>query len=83
MTAAPGRAWTSIPLYGNHVVIDTGHEHVVLAHLRPGTVSVTAGDVVRVGQLLGEVGNSGAARNRIFTFMPNATERAWISSSSA
>ncbi|MEV5880003.1 M23 family metallopeptidase [Streptomyces sp. NPDC052101] len=47
------------PLYGNHVVIDTGHEHVVLAHLRPGTVSVTAGDVVRVGQLLGEVGNSG------------------------
>jgi murein DD-endopeptidase MepM/ murein hydrolase activator NlpD len=32
---------------------------VVLAHLRLGTVSVTAGDVVRVGQLLGEVGNSG------------------------
>ncbi|MFD9126625.1 M23 family metallopeptidase [Kitasatospora sp. NPDC059571] len=47
------------PLYGNHVVIDTGSERIVLAHLRPGTVAVTAGEQVRAGRLLGQVGNSG------------------------
>lgn len=44
---------------GNHVVIDNGHEHVVLAHLRLGTVAVSTGDSVRPGDRLGEVGNSG------------------------
>lgn len=47
------------PLYGNHVVIDTGRELVKLAHLRPGSVQVTTGQTVETGQLLGEVGNSG------------------------
>ncbi|WP_075735376.1 M23 family metallopeptidase [Streptomyces acidiscabies] len=47
------------PLYGNHVFLDTGHEIVKLAHLRPGSVTVRPGDIVRTGQLLGEVGNSG------------------------
>lgn len=44
---------------GNHVVIDNGHEQVVLAHLRSGTVAVSAGEEVRIGDRLGEVGNSG------------------------
>jgi len=47
------------PAYGNHVWIDTGAELVKLAHLRPGTVTVSKGDPVRAGQVLGEVGNSG------------------------
>ncbi|WP_329525467.1 M23 family metallopeptidase [Streptomyces sp. NBC_01462] len=47
------------PPYGNHVFIDTGAEVVKLAHLRRGTVTVAAGDPVRAGQVLGEVGNSG------------------------
>ncbi|MER5546248.1 M23 family metallopeptidase [Streptomyces sp. NPDC002589] len=47
------------PLYGNHVIIDTGRERVLLAHLRPGTVTVATGDKVLPGDLLGEVGNSG------------------------
>ncbi|MDF3292033.1 M23 family metallopeptidase [Streptomyces silvisoli] len=47
------------PVYGNHVIIDTGHERVLLAHLRPGTVTVSIGDTVSSGELLGEVGNSG------------------------
>ncbi len=47
------------PLYGNHAFIDTGTEIVKLAHLRPGTVAVTEGQLVRTGDLLGEVGNSG------------------------
>lgn len=44
---------------GNHVVIDNGHEHVLLAHLRLGTVAVSTGDQVRAGDHIGEVGNSG------------------------
>lgn len=44
---------------GNHVVIDTGHELVVLAHLRPGSVRVATGDRVAAGQPIGQVGNSG------------------------
>ncbi|MGW0880988.1 M23 family metallopeptidase [Streptomyces sp. NPDC002671] len=47
------------PLYGNHVFIDTGREIIKLAHLRPGSVTVTRGDIVRTGQLLGEIGNTG------------------------
>ncbi|MGY5009504.1 M23 family metallopeptidase [Streptomyces sp. 900105755] len=47
------------PPYGNHVFLDTGREIVKLAHLRPGSVTVSEGDTVRAGQLLGEVGNSG------------------------
>ncbi|MFJ4206474.1 M23 family metallopeptidase [Streptomyces sviceus] len=47
------------PTYGNHVFIDTGREIVKLAHLRPGSVTVANGDIVRAGQLLGEVGNTG------------------------
>jgi murein DD-endopeptidase MepM/ murein hydrolase activator NlpD len=47
------------PAYGNHVFIDTGREIVKLAHLRPGSLVVRQGDMVRVGQLMGETGNSG------------------------
>ncbi len=54
----PGRI-RFMPTYGNHVIIDTGTESVVLAHLRPGTVAVAVGDRVRAGQNLGQVGNSG------------------------
>ena len=39
--------------------IDTGQEIVKLAHLRPGSLTVSQGDMVRVGQLVGETGNSG------------------------
>ena len=47
------------PPYGNHVFLDTGREIVKLAHLRPGSVTVAKGDIVRAAQLLGEVGNTG------------------------
>ncbi|MFE0461586.1 peptidoglycan DD-metalloendopeptidase family protein [Kitasatospora sp. NPDC058965] len=47
------------PPYGNHVVLDTGDAVVKLAHLRPGSVTVTVGQHVEAGRLLGEVGNSG------------------------
>ncbi len=55
----PGETNAAQPL-GNHVIIDHGNgEFSFLAHLRPGTIRVTAGDVVEAGTLLGTCGNSG------------------------
>jgi hypothetical protein len=47
------------PSAGNHVLIDTGHERILLAHLQPGTVAVTTGQQIHRGQIIGRVGNSG------------------------
>ena len=44
---------------GNHLLIDCGVAHVVLAHLKQGSVRVAAGDQVMTGDVLGAVGNSG------------------------
>ncbi|MCZ4517018.1 M23 family metallopeptidase [Rhodococcus ruber] len=44
---------------GNHVVLGAGSEEILIAHLKKGSVAVTAGQRVRAGQLLGVVGNSG------------------------
>jgi len=46
-------------LAGNHVLIDCGDFEVLVAHLRQNSVQVTVGEVVAVGDPLGEVGNSG------------------------
>lgn len=46
-------------LLGNHVILNCGGVHVVLAHIRNGTVSVSEGQSVGLGAPLGEVGNSG------------------------
>lgn len=44
----------------NHVVVDIGDgRYVVLAHLKQGSARVLVGDVVRRGQPLATVGNSG------------------------
>lgn len=44
---------------GNHVIIHCHGVNVVLAHLQQHSVAVAAGDRVVVGQMLGNVGNSG------------------------
>lgn len=45
---------------GNSITLRLGDEqYVLLAHLRPGTIRVQAGQFVQVGQQLAEVGNSG------------------------
>ncbi len=46
-------------LEGNHVLLDCGGFHLLLAHLRQSSVVVRAGDMVRSGDTLGQVGNSG------------------------
>jgi hypothetical protein len=47
---------------GNHVIQDIGGGRWVLyAHLSPGSVTVKPGDVLRPGQPLGKLGNSGSS----------------------
>lgn len=46
-------------LAGNFVMLDCGGYHVLLAHLKEGSVRKKAGDRVAGRQALGEVGNSG------------------------
>lgn len=45
---------------GNNVILDHGNgEYSLLAHLQKGSVRVERGDVVKRGQVLGQLGNSG------------------------
>ena len=46
---------------GNHVILRCGAAEIVFAHMRQGSVAVSMGDQVAVGDRLGEVGNSGAS----------------------
>lgn len=46
---------------GNGVLLRCANADVLLAHFAPGTVRVRAGEDVRVGQLLGQAGNSGSS----------------------
>lgn len=48
-----------VHLTGNHVLIDCSGTHVLLAHLKQGTVAVAPGVQVLVGEVIGAVGNSG------------------------
>ncbi|MFE4369087.1 M23 family metallopeptidase [Streptomyces sp. NPDC056835] len=54
-----GLGWPCL-LLGNYLVLDIGDDvYAVLAHLRRGSLLVTAGDRVTAGQRLAECGNSG------------------------
>jgi hypothetical protein len=47
---------------GNFVLIDHGNgEYSIFPHMKPGSVRVSAGDTVRQGQMIGQVGFSGDA----------------------
>ena len=48
-------------LAGNHVILACGTSHVALAHFRRGSVRVEAGNRVRAGLKIAEVGNSGGS----------------------
>lgn len=49
----------SVGAAGNHVVVDTGGERLLLAHFARGSVQVKPGDKVTAGQQIGLVGSSG------------------------
>jgi hypothetical protein len=51
----------SVNRLGNHVILRCEDADIVLAHMRQGSLRVAPGDTVTVGDLLGEVGNSGAS----------------------
>jgi hypothetical protein len=44
---------------GNFIAIDCGDAHVILGHLKQGSVAVSQGDTVASGDYLGRAGNSG------------------------
>jgi hypothetical protein len=44
---------------GNHLILRCGDVDVVLGHLRPGSLIVAIGDLVRAGDAIAAVGNSG------------------------
>jgi hypothetical protein len=47
---------------GNHVILDLGRgAYALYAHMLPGSITVKPGDRVRKGQVIGKVGNTGAA----------------------
>jgi hypothetical protein len=54
----PPRSDPDVPA-GNSVVIDCGGIHVVLAHLRQGSVAVEEGQQLAAGDAIATVGNSG------------------------
>ena len=52
----------AMALAGNCVVIDHGNsEYSVMMHMQPGSVTVTVGDLVATGQVIGRLGNSGSS----------------------
>lgn len=44
---------------GNFIAIDCGEYYLVMAHFRQDTIRVQEGDTVAIGDVLGELGNSG------------------------
>ncbi|MBH5320125.1 M23 family metallopeptidase [Paenibacillus sp. GSMTC-2017] len=57
--------------FGNVIVIDHGGEYSVLAHLKKDSVSVKPGDVVKRGQLVAQLGNSGNSSEAHMHFQVN------------
>jgi len=66
----PGENSRAVPMVigtvlGNYVLLDLGpgndstRRYALYGHLKPGTIEVHVGDVVRPGQVLGAIGNSG------------------------
>ncbi|TAM59135.1 M23 family metallopeptidase [bacterium] len=45
--------------FGNHVVIEVGGAYLVLAHLKPGSITVKSGQRVHAGDPIAACGNSG------------------------
>jgi hypothetical protein len=57
-----GFAWRGLDparLAGNHVIMATAGTYALYAHLAPGSVAVTGGQRVGVGEVIGRVGHTG------------------------
>jgi hypothetical protein len=46
-------------ILGNHVIMQSGSVFAAFAHLAPGSVSVSGGQTLRLGEVIGRVGHTG------------------------
>ncbi|TCM78080.1 M23 family metallopeptidase [Rhodovulum steppense] len=63
---------------GNHVLLRCAGIDILLGHFRQGSVQVATGDIIAVGQQIGEVGNSGETGEphlHIHAQLPGTPER--------
>lgn len=63
---------------GNHILLRCAGIDILLGHFRQGSVRVSTGDSIAVGQQIGEVGNSGETGEphlHIHAQLPGTTER--------
>ncbi len=59
--------------FANHVVIDHGTHNTTYGHMRLGSVRVQAGDSVKCGDVIGEIGSSGCSTGAHLHFQPRYT----------
>lgn len=57
----PVPEWDREHMAGNHVLLACVQAHVLLGHLKRGSVVVRVGDRVQVGDAIGAIGNSGGS----------------------
>jgi hypothetical protein len=50
-------------ILGNHVILRRGEVFAAFAHLAPGSVAVSQGQEVRLGEVIGRVGHTGNSTN--------------------
>ena len=62
-------------LAGNHVIMATAGTYALYAHLAPGSVAVTRGQRVGVGEVLGRVGHTGELDRPAPAFPPDGLAR--------
>ena len=59
-------------LAGNHVIIGSGSVYALYGHLAPGSVTVSKGEPILAGQLIGRVGHTGNSTALRFQLMDRA-----------
>jgi murein DD-endopeptidase MepM/ murein hydrolase activator NlpD len=68
----------TMALAGNCVIIDHGNsEYSVMMHMQPGSVTVTVGDRVATGQVIGRLGNSGNSGGPHVHYQLQSGPRLW------
>ena len=68
----------TMALAGNCVIIDHGNsEFSAMMHMQPGSVTVTVGDRVSAGQVIGRLGNSGSSTGPHVHYELQSGPRPW------
>lgn len=74
--------WRTWDIRGNHVVLEHADgEYSLLAHLREGSITVSPGDHVERGEVLGECGNSGHSGEPHLHYQLQDTPNFWTAAS--